>query len=163
MLKFTRSVLDCGVRRATVMASTKAVVGAGTYPPQIVTNESDADASPKVLNSLEGTPVKQLETRKVRITVPARNVMQSGDAKLNKWVLTWDTQKRWTNPMMGWTSASDPMASLDLKFDSEEDAIEFCKKKGWSFYVHEPCRRRRMVKNYGFNFSWDKRTRKNTK
>eukprot|EP00045_Choanoeca_perplexa_P022337 m.9150 g.9150 ORF g.9150 m.9150 type:complete len:162 (+) comp9372_c0_seq1:20-505(+) len=111
---------------------------------------------------IDCTPPNLLRDRVVRITVPARNVMQSGAHK-KQWVLTWDTQERWTNPLMGWGSTADPMSNLDLKFDNKEDAISFCNRKGWAFYVAEPNVKKTIRKNYGNNFSWDKRTRKNTK
>ncbi|EDQ91997.1 uncharacterized protein MONBRDRAFT_14804, partial [Monosiga brevicollis MX1] len=114
---------------------------------------------------LDTTPPTLLRDRLVRITRPARNVMQSGDYKLDTWVISWDTQERWVNPLMGWASTADPMSNVDVKFDTKEEAIRFCEQKGWTFYVHEPYVKKkfRKVSNYGNNFSWDKRTRKNTK
>ena len=53
---------------------------------------------------LDTTPPTLLRDRLVRITRPARNVMQSGDYKLDTWVISWDTQERWVNPLMGWAS-----------------------------------------------------------
>ncbi|EGD72224.1 NADH dehydrogenase iron-sulfur protein 4 [Salpingoeca rosetta] len=129
------------------------------FDVQTATNNTQATVGP----FLTGTPVEQLKERRVRITVPTRNVMQSGEAKMNRWVITWDTKERWQNPLMGWASTADPLSNVDVKFDSKEDAIAFCERNGWTYYVHEPSRRRRMKKNYGNNFSWDKRTRKNTK
>lgn len=50
-------------------------------------------------------PAEMLKERVARITVPTRNVMQSGSAKLDRWVVTWDTEERWENPLMGWISS----------------------------------------------------------
>lgn len=51
----------------------------------------------------------------------------------------------WDNPLMGWVSGSDPMASnmqLQMDFDSASEAVYFAKKRGWHFIVEEPIFRR---------------------
>jgi NADH dehydrogenase (ubiquinone) Fe-S protein 4 len=53
---------------------------------------------------LSGVPQEQLKSRTVRIFSPAKNAMQSGTFKTNKWRIEFDTQERWENPLMGWTS-----------------------------------------------------------
>jgi len=53
---------------------------------------------------LSGVPEEQLKTRHVRIFLPAKNAMQSGTFKINRWKLEYDTRERWENPLMGWTS-----------------------------------------------------------
>ena len=56
-----------------------------------------------VVSSLSGVPEEQLK-RVARISMPSRNVMQSGTDNINHWQLEFDTQERWENPLMGWTS-----------------------------------------------------------
>eukprot|EP00043_Microstomoeca_roanoka_P002845 m.40933 g.40933 ORF g.40933 m.40933 type:complete len:187 (-) comp11764_c0_seq2:155-715(-) len=131
--------------------------------PQFIVNPRGVDNAATIAPFLSGVPVEQVKARYVRITIPTRNVMQSGESKLNRWTITWDTKERWENPLMGWASTADPLSNMEVRFDSKEDAIAYCERNGWSYYVHEPERRRRMKKNYGNNFAWDKRTRKNTK
>jgi hypothetical protein len=49
-----------------------------------------------------------MRLRTVRIFQPARNTMQSGGAKGNKWRLDWDILPgggRWENHLMGWASS----------------------------------------------------------
>ena len=49
--------------------------------------------------------------------------------------------QNWINPLMGWVSGSDPMASniqLQLQFDSATEAAYFAKKRGWQFVVDKP-------------------------
>eukprot|EP01147_Barroeca_monosierra_P008992 gene8991-1323_t len=144
-------------------SSKESVPSLPSTPPQIDIRPTNINTSPETGSALTGTPVEQLQTRRVRISIPTRNVMQSGEEKLDTWVLNWDTNERWENPLMGWISTADPLSNVNMKFSSKEEAIGYCERNGWTYYVHEPSRRRRMKKNYGNNFSWDKRTRKNTK
>lgn len=39
---------------------------------------------------------------------------------------------------MGWTSTADPMSNVQLTFSSPEQAIKFCKKRGWKYEVRTP-------------------------
>lgn len=56
---------------------------------------------------------------------------------------------RWTNPITGWTSSGDPLTSVQLTFDTKEQAIAFVEKKGMAFKVEEnPPRMREYGKNY---------------
>ena len=56
------------------------------------------------LNTVAGIPLEQLQTRKATIFLPSRNNMQSGTHNMRKWTLSFDTQQRWENPLMGWAS-----------------------------------------------------------
>ena len=45
---------------------------------------------------------------------------------------------RWINPLMGWTSTSDPLENVGrsaLLFHTKEEAIAFCQKHGWEAQV----------------------------
>ena len=55
------------------------------------------------VSTLSGIPEKQLN-RIARIYVPAKNAMQSGNWNTREWRLEFDTQERWENPLIGWTS-----------------------------------------------------------
>ena len=52
---------------------------------------------------------------------------------------------------------------MQVDFSAKEDAIAFCDKNGWSWYVEEPTERAMKPKSYGANFSWNKNTRVSTK
>lgn len=56
------------------------------------------------LNLLAGIPAEQIANRKATIFLPSRNSMQSGSHNMRKWMLSFDTQERWENPLMGWAS-----------------------------------------------------------
>ena len=57
----------------------------------------------------------------------------------------------------------DPLSNMKLDFRSEEDAIDFCEKNGWKWFVDKKKEKEPKVKSYGINFSWNKRTRVSTK
>ena len=77
--------------------------------------------------------MSQLESRLVRIFTKSQGV-QSGTQDTLPWRMQWeDTKtKRWTNPLMGWTSTSDPLSNthMTLEFDTKEAAISFAQKNG---------------------------------
>lgn len=52
---------------------------------------------------------------------------------------------------------------MKVDFRNKDEAIRFCEKNGWQWYIDEPKPKLPKVKNYGFNFSWNKRTRVSTK
>jgi hypothetical protein len=69
-------------------------------------NKSVEEVKPTDLTSvstLSGIPEEQLN-RIARIYVPAKNAMQSGNWNTREWRLEFDSQERWENPLMGWTS-----------------------------------------------------------
>lgn len=115
------------------------------------------------ISSLTGVPEEHIKTRTVRIFVPARNAMQSGTFNTRRWRMEFDERERWENPLMGWTSTGDPLSNTEVNFHSKEDAIAFCEKNGWAWFVEEEKVPIPRKKSYGANFSWDRRTRVSTK
>lgn len=115
------------------------------------------------LSSLTGVPEEHVKTRLVRIYVPSKNAMQSGTDNTLSWQMSFDTRERWENPLMGWSSTGDPLSNMKLDFSSKDEAINFCEKNGWQWYVDEPAPKITREKSYGYNFSWNKRTRVSTK
>jgi hypothetical protein len=64
-------------------------------------------------------------------------------------------ETKWTNPLMGWTSNSDPyQCAPPLTFETAEEAVYFAKKRGWQFVVKRPIMRfeRRDDAQYQDNF-----------
>ncbi|EDV44695.1 uncharacterized protein Dana_GF20193 [Drosophila ananassae] len=116
------------------------------------------------LSPISGVPEEQIKERRVRIHIPPKNAMQSGTDNINTWQIEFDNRDRWENPLMGWASTGDPLSNLNVQFGSQEEAITYCERNGWRWYVdgaEKPKKER--VKNYGINFSWNKRTRVSTK
>ncbi|XP_002136914.2 NADH dehydrogenase [ubiquinone] iron-sulfur protein 4, mitochondrial-like isoform X1 [Drosophila pseudoobscura] len=120
------------------------------------------------LSPISGVPSQQLKERRVRIHIPPKNAMQSGTNYLNKWLIEFDNRERWENPLMGWASSGDPLSNLNLQFGSKNEAITYCERNGWRWYVDRDSDRgqkpkKQRFKSYGVNFSWNKRTRLSTK
>ena len=78
--------------------------------------------------------------------------------------MEFDNRQRWENPLMGWTSTGDPLSNMKVVFKSPEEAIEHCEKNGWCWFLDTPKIEKPVrPKNYGLNFSWNRRTRVSTK
>ena len=74
-----------------------------------------------------------------RIFKPAKNAMQSGRAKTKAWQLDYEPeQPRTVEPLMGWTSSSDMKQQLTLHFETKEEAVAYCERKGIAYQVIEP-------------------------
>ncbi|VEN61031.1 unnamed protein product [Callosobruchus maculatus] len=124
-----------------------------------ITIEGTTDISP-----ITGVPEEHVKERRVRIYEPPKNCMQSGTNNIGHWEMDFDNRERWENPLMGWTSTGDPLSNMKVRFTSKEDAIEFCEKNGWKWYVQESKLEKKFKpKSYGINFAWNKRTRTSTK
>lgn len=107
--------------------------------------------------------VEWLDERWVRISKPSKNVMQSGTSYLNTWKIEFNSQKRWVNDLMGWTSSGDPVSNMVLNFPTRESAVEYCERNKLQWFVDEQPERKLRRKSYAENFSWDKRTRTTNK
>ena len=82
--------------------------------------------------------------------------MQSGTAKTKLWQLDYEPeQARQVEPLMGWTSSGDMKSQLRLRFETREEAIAYCEKRGIPYQVfdaHEPARKKiAYADNFAFN------------
>src|SRR5437016_6827282 len=90
-----------------------------------------------------------------RIFKPAKNAMQSGRAKTREWQLDYEPeQPRAVEPLMGWTSSGDMKQQLTLHFDTKEDAIAYCERKGIAYQVIEPKDSKQRQVAYADNFAF---------
>lgn len=136
-------------------------------------NQLDTVSDSKKLPAVQKTDIQRgllypdqmewLDERLVRISRPSKNVMQSGTAYLSNWKIEFNSQARWENWLMGWTSSGDPMSNLTLNFPTKEDAIRFCEKNQLQWFVEDQPERKVRRKSYADNFSWNKRTRLGSK
>lgn len=97
---------------------------------------------------------------RARIYQPARNAMQSGQAKTRLWYLDYPpADAREIDPLMGWTSSDDTQAQVRLKFDSREAAETYARENGIDYVVTEPHKRSANVRTggYGENFASNRR------
>ena len=90
-----------------------------------------------------------------RIFKPAKNAMQSGRAKTREWQLDYEPeQPRAIEPLMGWTSSGDMKQQLTLHFDSREEAVAYCERKGIAYQVIEPKDSKQRQVAYADNFAF---------
>ena len=95
-----------------------------------------------------------------RIYQPARNAMQSGQAKTHQWVLEFaPEQQKQIDPLMGWTGSGDMQGQVRMTFDSREAAVEYAERHGIAYQVRAPQKRKHIVRNrgYGDNFAYNRR------
>ncbi len=95
-----------------------------------------------------------------RIYQPARNAMQSGQAKTKIWVLEFaPAESRQVDPLMGWTSSGDMNSQVRLTFDSKKAAIDYAAEKGIACSVTDPQKRKPIIRagGYGENFATNRR------
>ena len=92
---------------------------------------------------------------KVHIYKPSKSTMQSGHGKTNKWVLEYElASKRTPEPLMGWVSSEDTNNQIQLKFDTQEEAVAFAQAKGWNYTVAVSHDRHIRPRNYMDNFKY---------
>ncbi|XP_066593397.1 NADH dehydrogenase [ubiquinone] iron-sulfur protein 4, mitochondrial [Prorops nasuta] len=110
-----------------------------------------------------GVPTEHIKERVVRIYKPPKNAMQSGTSNTHHWEIDYETRKRWENHLIGWTSSADPLSHVKIQFATKDQAIRFCERIGYKYYIQEPNKVNPKPRSYGQNFSWNKRTRVSTK
>lgn len=91
---------------------------------------------------------------------PARNAMQSGEARTHHWVLEFAAQdRRGIDPLMGWTSSADTQSQVQLRFRTAEEALDYARANGIDAVLREAQPRRHNIRprGYGENFSPDRR------
>ena len=88
-----------------------------------------------------------------RIYKPAQTAMQSGPARAKEWVLEYAPEAaREIDPLMGWTSSGDMKAQIQLRFDTEAEAVAYAQRSGIAYRVAQPKPRRPVRKSYADNF-----------
>jgi hypothetical protein len=90
-----------------------------------------------------------------RIYLPTRNVMQSGKANSQRWILEFATdQPKTAEPLMGWTTSADTKEQVRMSFATKEAAIAYAEKHGLAYEVIEPPPARPKRNSYADNFRW---------
>eukprot|EP01040_Poterioochromonas_malhamensis_P000516 gene516-550_t len=115
--------------------------------------------NPEDLAVLSCMPAEH-QNRTVIIAPRVLKTLQSGTAGKEQWQIYWPNSIRWTNPLMGWTSTSDPMSNVVLNFTSKEAAIGFAERNGYKYQLQPKTSKRTVTMgtySYQDNFL-DKRT-----
>ena len=98
---------------------------------------------------------------KARIYQKPKSAMQSGNTgwgKSAKWAMEPVRQyKAAPDPLMGWQSSGDTLKTLELSFDSLDDAVAYAKQHQIDHVVVPTPQRRRKLKAYADNFSYNRK------
>ena len=99
---------------------------------------------------------------RAKIYTPARNAMQSGQAKTGGWVFEYaPVAPKRTDPLMGWSGSKGAINQIRMNFDTKEAAIAYAQSKGVEYDVVESSSRTRkpIIRKMGYaeNFVPDRR------
>ena len=90
----------------------------------------------------------------VKIYQPSKTTTQSG-RKDQPWllvpVLEENTQS--IDNLMGWTSSSNTLTQLKLKFKTADEAAKYAEQQGWVYQIIKPQEAKISKKSYSDNFS----------
>jgi len=88
-----------------------------------------------------------------KIYRPTKNAMQSGMGGTKFWLLEFTPKdRRFIEPLMGWTGSRDTRRQLFLKFESSKEAEAYAKRQGLSYEVIEPEEATLKIQAYSDNF-----------
>ena len=90
---------------------------------------------------------------RAKIYTPARNAMQSGQAKTGEWVFEYaPVAPKSTDPLMGWTGSKGALNQVRMVFETKEAAIAYAEKKGVAFDVVDCAARTRkpIIRKMGY-------------
>ena len=54
--------------------------------------------------------------KKAKIYIPSKTAMQSGRGKTKKWLLVYESEQNFMNPLMGWESSTDTLQEVKIEF-----------------------------------------------
>ena len=94
---------------------------------------------------------------RARIYKPSKTAMQSGRGNTKLWVLEFEPSARKTpDPLMGWAGSADTSQQVRMRFDTQEEAVTYCKRNGIDYSIMKPRERHIRPKSYAANFRWDR-------
>lgn len=92
---------------------------------------------------------------RARIYRPAKTAMQSGKAKISKWVLEFEPADAISSdPLMGWAGSADTRQQVRLKFDSADEAVAYASNNAIDADVIKPHDATLIKKAYSDRFSY---------
>lgn len=114
--------------------------------------------SPRQIRIPMNEPSDTTQRASARIYKPARNAMQSGRARTQRWRLDFEPLlPKTVEPLMGWTSSADMNQQVSLYFDTAEEAVAYCERHGIAYRLIEPKEPARRKAAYGDNFAFTRR------
>lgn len=101
------------------------------------------------------TPTKNLP--QVLIYQLPKNAMQSGDFKTGNWYMKFinykELESKYIFDLMNWVGSKDTLSTINIPFNTKQEAIAFAKNKGFSFKISETGGRTIKPKSYASNFT----------
>lgn len=94
---------------------------------------------------------------KVRIYRPAKTAMQAGMGNTREWVMEFEAAApRTHDPLMGWVSSADTRAQVQLRFETEAEALAYAARQGYEAALAEPKAHKSRPKSYADNFKYNR-------
>ena len=94
----------------------------------------------------------------VIIYKPSKSAMQSGQAFNNFWVLKYlNKSKIELDPLMGWAGSDDTSKQITLKFDTQNEAIEYAEDHHLNYRLLENNSKKIKPKSYADNFNYNRK------
>jgi hypothetical protein len=88
-----------------------------------------------------------------RIYQRPKNVMQSGKARTDQWILEFEpAEAKKPDPLMGWAGSGDMQSQVRLTFESLPAAQAYAAKYGIAARVHLPPHKTLKIQAYADNF-----------
>ena len=99
---------------------------------------------------------------RAKIYSPARNPMQSGQAKTGHWVLEFQqSSSKSVDPLMGWSGSKGTSGQIRMSFESKDAAIQYAQAQNLNYDIIEIEARKRKFnirkQGYAENFSTNRR------
>ncbi len=93
-----------------------------------------------------------------KIYQPNPSAMTSGRAKTHHWLLQFETKTSTIiDPLTGYNRSVDPRSQVELKFDTQEEAIAYAKHNNIPHRVMDTHSTSRIPRSYADNFSYDRK------
>jgi hypothetical protein len=94
---------------------------------------------------------------KVHIYRPAKTAMQSGNANTRQWVLEFEPDAAKTHdPLTGWISSADTKGQVQLRFESQDEAVAYARRQSYEYNLVEPKTHTIRPKSYADNFKFNR-------
>jgi len=123
------------------------VFAVSTPLPDPVLPDNRAEVAALDPSHMNQVPLNPDGSEKI-VVIKQEQAKWPGQAPLGKetaWIISFqdqgETGETWSNPLMGWVSSADPLASnmrLQMSFDTAADAKYFAEKRGWKFLIESP-------------------------